>query len=145
MTKRRFSFQHILLAYWLVIVGAYYLYLSLTIMTQHMTLQTLLVSNPLFALGILLTSIMLMQTGSLYYIAKFSQSKHGLLGKYLFILFCQQIITGNLIGAGLIFMCRNQSKDQTEYATPIEKGIVYGSSVISISLSLLVLLILYRT
>ncbi|OTN77704.1 hypothetical protein A5886_002805 [Enterococcus sp. 8G7_MSG3316] len=144
MTKRRLSFQSILMAYWLTISAVYYLYVSLTITTQQITLHALLYANPLFTLGILFTSIMMLQAGTLYFVAKCSQSKDGLLGKYLIVLLFQQMMTANLIGAGLIYFYRKQLNNHDENATRTEKGLAYLSSTISIGLSVLVLLLLNR-
>ncbi|MFR0813170.1 MAG: hypothetical protein ACLSIL_00990 [Enterococcus casseliflavus] len=40
MTKRKWAFPLILLSYWLLIAGAYYLYLSLTAFNHGMTLPS---------------------------------------------------------------------------------------------------------
>lgn len=144
MTKRRMPFQSILMAYWLTISAVYYLYVSLTITTQQITLQALLYANPLFTLGILFTSIMMLQAGTLHFVAKCSQSKDGLLGKYLIVLLFQQMMTANLIGAGLIYFYRKQLNNHDENTTRNEKGLAYLSSTISIGLSVLVLLLLNR-
>lgn len=144
MTKRKFPFHPILLGYWMIVSCLYYLYVSIKITTQNISLHSLLLANPLFTLGVLLTSIMMLQTGSLHYIARLSQSKNGLLGRYLFVLLFQQIMTGNLIGAGLVFFYRNQLENHSENPTSLEKGVVYVSCTICISLTLLILLILNR-
>lgn len=84
MTKRKWAFPLILLSYWLLIAGAYYLYLSLTAFNHGMTFAQYLNSQPLAALGVLLSSLLLLQGACLYFIQRFSMSKKGLLGQYLF-------------------------------------------------------------
>nr|WP_232850389.1 hypothetical protein [Enterococcus innesii] len=75
MTKRKWAFPLILLSYWLLIAGAYYLYLSLTAFNHGMTFAQYLNSQPLAALGVLLSSLLLLQGACLYFIQRFSMSK----------------------------------------------------------------------
>ena len=127
MTKRKWAFPLILLSYWLLIAGAYYLYLSLTAFNHGMTFAQYLNSQPLAALGVLLSSLLLLQGACLYFIQRFSMSKKGLLG---------QLLTANVIGAGLVFFTRRSLSSQEETATWGEKSFTYGALAFILLLSL---------
>ena len=136
MPKRKSAFPLILLSYWLLIAGAYYLYLSLTAFNHGMTFAQYLNSQPLAALGVLLSSLLLLQGACLYFIQRFSMSKKGLLGQYLFLIFFQQLLTANVIGAGLVFFTRRSLSSQEENATWGEKSFTYGALAFILLLSL---------
>jgi hypothetical protein len=137
MTKRKLVFPLILLSYWLLIAGAYYLYLSLTAFNHGMTFAQYLNAQPMAALGILLSNVLLLQAACLYFIQRFSLSKKGLLGHFLFVIFFQQLLTANFIGAGLVFLTRRNLSSMVEQASWGKKSFTYGALAFILLLSFL--------
>lgn len=126
-----------LLVYWIGLPILFYSYLVLTALKEHVTLAELLQQVPGLALGTLISSMLIIQAACLFMIQNVSKSRQGLLGKWLWFAMAQQIITANIIGAGLCFFYEKTLVDEAE-TTSLK--LLFVVSMISFFVGLLSLL-----
>lgn len=136
--------QKILLTYWVVSPILFYVYLFISSITKAVAMQDLIQYVPGVALGNLIACLMLFQAAVLFFVSRFSQSKEGLLGQFIFISVFQQLITGNIIGAVLTFFLRRALLPVEEKTSSQIKLIFYFAIGFILLLSCLTLFIAWR-
>lgn len=130
--------------YWVIVPIAFYLYLLITAGMEKLSINELLITNPGLTVATLIASLLLIQFALLVYVQNISSSKNGLLGKYLWFAIIQQILIGNIFGAGMAFFYERGLNSFSETNSTNEKLITILSCLFIGAISLLVLLISIR-
>lgn len=138
------TWKRFLLGYWLVVPISFYLYTFLMTMQEQITMQDLLFQVPGMTLGFLITCLMLFQAVILFFLGNLSESKTGLLGKYLWFTIIQQILTGSLIGAVLAFFYERRLLAAKEAVSLQQKVLLISGMVFVGMISVFVLFLVWR-
>lgn len=111
---------------------------------EKLSINELLITNPGLTVATLIASLLLIQFALLVYVQNISSSKNGLLGKYLWFVIIQQVLIGNIFGAGMAFFYERGLNSFSETNSTNEKLITILSCLFIGAISLLVLLISIR-
>lgn len=139
------TFKYALLGYWLLVPALFYCYLFLMSGNQSIAVTDLLIHIPSLTLASLIACLLLFQGAMFYFIQRTFKSCDGLLGQFLTAMLPQQIVTGNLIGAALIFFTRRALPKTKEQSPQGEKLIVYLAISFIYLLTAISLFLLWRT
>ncbi|WP_326717214.1 hypothetical protein [Vagococcus jeotgali] len=139
------TLNNLLIAYWVIVPLSFYLYIVMTTFKYNISLSDLLRSTPLLNVAVLISSLLIIQLAVFLYVKSISSSKNGLLGHFLWFVMAQQILTGNIIGAGIVFFYERQLPYLEEKQTLGEKILVVSSCIFISLISLLIIFITFRT
>ncbi|MBM7709422.1 hypothetical protein [Enterococcus lemanii] len=131
--------KHLLMGYWLVISAFFFLFLLFTSVLKGQTFTILLTSNPTYTVSLLVTCLLLMMTSLFYYVRQISNSKQGLLGKFLLFAIVQQLLLFNFPGVLLAYLSYHfLDSHDCENPTTKQTWIVWASAFALLLFSLLV-------
>lgn len=141
---RSLNYKKLLIGYWIIVPILFYLYLFLISLLGEASLETILLNSPSMAISMLITSLLLIQLLLLIYVQHISSSKTGILGKFLWYVVLQQVLTGNILGAILAFFYERSLPELSETNTKSEKIIVIAVSIFIGFISSIVLFIKFN-
>ncbi|MGX6992220.1 hypothetical protein [Vagococcus penaei] len=101
--KRTNLWRNILVGYWILIPVVFLCYTGMTSLKLSVTFKELLTNTGTFAVGLLLSCLMIVLALMLLMIDKTQVSQHSILGRYLVFAMIQQVLTLNFVGVIIAF------------------------------------------
>lgn len=142
--KKKINYEKLLIGYWFFIPFLFGLYFFMMSLKNNTTMeQTLKIDNPLLAMGMLVSFLLIIQ--SMTYMMLDKQSDNTLVAKRYFLMFSifQQLIMFNVIGSILSFLAYRQLPEKKQEELSIKPWLL-GIVTFIVFLSVLIALIQIR-